>query len=1587
VINRKTKGQGLVEFALILPLLLLLLLGIIEGGRIIWAYVTVQNAAREAARYAVTGRPFACGTDPAGSPSPTAYCDDATRGDPWATQVYTTTRVKAIKDVARTVGKNLSVSTWADTDLNVYNAHKNTAGAFGIAVIGQSAVYTKGLGNFGGEPGWNVRVETYYNVEMIDPIYDVVMGGQIIHLAGRVELQNEGIDVTVKQYVGGIASDVADNCYVTGTCGGGSSPFITVIDEGGDFIEPAGGNFSVAINDHIPNMPYILFFTNGPFVQQIPFTTDGLGGKIQSVTISVAAPTTPVPPPAGSHSYKIYTALASAPTSPIATCLGDIGTNAPCFSVSKSAATIVARNIGGTVSYGGDSHVQEQQPVTPARWPISSSIPIYIYGHNVNTNYTILFNGLDATAAPGFMTFLGAGSNIIRTDSQLGGNQNGEPAYYIAEKHSAGPVAIESRDPANTSIATTSVELVTTAVDIAGETPTRTHPEDDALTITFRNHAPRQEYQIWFNDGVSPYTTQRADANGNLLLLYVVPHGVHEPGTPPVKVKIYTLDYGRGPNTNIIAQRTITVSTPISPYINIPGGARWPAGSPITIQLRRHLPNTDYQVRIEQGAPGSTTFSQLINGVTYRTSTNSITGLGEKDIDYTIPFNFSGNYVIRSYLPSDLTRPVASFDIQVTANPSITIDNGIRWPPGASIVVRLVGHSNSTPYDVWLDKGGPRETFLGPVITNNSGEATIKYTIPTTMPSKISPEFYPIHSYLSDKVVANNGKLEVYPADLTITKIDLPSSLTFDIEQPITLTVKNNNPVTITNAYFDTDIYIDPTIAPNPLNNGLPPGDRKTWLSSIPANGTRTIVDTIALFGQQNHSIYGRVDTGRNIFESDEGNNVTTRLVDAACPVQLIDLFDDGVVDPVWTQTDFGDSLSSPASSTQSEAAGVLTLSNRGTSAFTADDNGAGAGYHVMHRTVGSGPFEVSVRLDRTSIVNTSSFAGLEVRSSLAGNAEKIMFGYRNNGSLRVITRQNNGTAVSYRTVTLGGMPPVWLKIKRNGDVWTFQYNTSASTTLPSTGWTNFNNTTPLSLIMPSVVEVGLFNMPASSAAPTANHQARFRSMVICASSAPGGVSGVGTGYLGSRCGEVAENGNGLVIIDSINTILNQSGSGKSWQTVAVATPVLGEPSMEGIQVMPDTGLTMAAGVGPRATYQVKFQAAGTYYVWVAGWGPNTSGDDVHVGLNGTAIGIVDAFPTGATAPAWKKMPGSIAVSAGINTINLWGREDGARVFKILLTKNAAFTPPSDGMAQSACTILAQKYIAPLERVCTNPIQRGDFEGTFFEVTGIWATQNLATAYSTVAYQSNHGAFFPVFGNRLPKMSQAFDLPGRVLSNTTAILQLYRAADVNFSGASTTTDKIMFTMRWESEPAPPAAGFDLITPTQVVGAFESGLPDFNSGNPSNSDWRSYSFNLFNATNPLSAMEPNARVRAYFYTPTAGTGSAFYLDNVSLTFCTTQPAPQQVTGGQLSGFTRRSGVPLVGATVWAYAYSEDGSTPGPVFKTYSIQDGSFRFYNLPPGQYLIYASMNDPSGSFFATYRVPVTNGSNVANIIMNLVTS
>jgi Flp pilus assembly protein TadG len=70
----RRSAQALTEFALILPLLLLILLGVVDFGRVFYYWTSISNGAREGARYGIihpawlingsTGTTGACKSDP-----------------------------------------------------------------------------------------------------------------------------------------------------------------------------------------------------------------------------------------------------------------------------------------------------------------------------------------------------------------------------------------------------------------------------------------------------------------------------------------------------------------------------------------------------------------------------------------------------------------------------------------------------------------------------------------------------------------------------------------------------------------------------------------------------------------------------------------------------------------------------------------------------------------------------------------------------------------------------------------------------------------------------------------------------------------------------------------------------------------------------------------------------------------------------------------------------------------------------------------------------------------------------------------------------------------------------------------------------------------------------------------------------------------------------------------------------------------------------------------------------------------------------------------------------------------------------------
>ncbi|MBI1800885.1 MAG: pilus assembly protein [Chloroflexi bacterium] len=91
-------GQTMVEFALLLPVLLLIVFGIFEFGRAFYAYSTVANAAREAARFGIV------------DPTNTSGIQDAAISHATALGLTSSDVVIQCPDGACTVGNRISVT-------------------------------------------------------------------------------------------------------------------------------------------------------------------------------------------------------------------------------------------------------------------------------------------------------------------------------------------------------------------------------------------------------------------------------------------------------------------------------------------------------------------------------------------------------------------------------------------------------------------------------------------------------------------------------------------------------------------------------------------------------------------------------------------------------------------------------------------------------------------------------------------------------------------------------------------------------------------------------------------------------------------------------------------------------------------------------------------------------------------------------------------------------------------------------------------------------------------------------------------------------------------------------------------------------------------------------------------------------------------------------------------------------------------------------------------------------------------------------------------------------------------------------------
>lgn len=115
------------------------------------------------------------------------------------------------------------------------------------------------------------------------------------------------------------------------------------------------------------------------------------------------------------------------------------------------------------------------------------------------------------------------------------------------------------------------------------------------------------------------------------------------------------------------------------------------------------------------------------------------------------------------------------------------------------------------------------------------------------------------------------------------------------------------------------------------------------------------------------------------------------------------------------------------------------------------------------------------------------------------------------------------------------------------------------------------------------------------------------------------------------------------------------------------------------MEAMPNNGGNIAAGAtSPELQFTVNFSSTGTHYVWIRGHASANTDDSIHAGIDGGSAVKMTLSQTNAWqwSNAIQGAAGAASfnvASTGNHTVNLWMREDGFRVDRVVLTTNAAF--------------------------------------------------------------------------------------------------------------------------------------------------------------------------------------------------------------------------------------------------------------------------------------------------------------------------
>lgn len=164
--------------------------------------------------------------------------------------------------------------------------------------------------------------------------------------------------------------------------------------------------------------------------------------------------------------------------------------------------------------------------------------------------------------------------------------------------------------------------------------------------------------------------------------------------------------------------------------------------------------------------------------------------------------------------------------------------------------------------------------------------------------------------------------------------------------------------------------------------------------------------------------------------------------------------------------------------------------------------------------------------------------------------------------------------------------------------------------------------------------------------------------------------------------------GGGLIVIETEHFHERQANAGHDWQIVNVD----GDSAEGSVQALPNSGTkrnSNYATTSPHLGYRAIFETPGRYYVWVRGWGQSDSDDSLHIGLDGQPVAsgfrlseIFDYWTWSSTLMGGGRSFIDVQ-TAGEHVIDVWMREDGLILDKLVLTADPDFEPFGKGPVES----------------------------------------------------------------------------------------------------------------------------------------------------------------------------------------------------------------------------------------------------------------------------------------------------------------